>query len=85
MSVKLGESRCQCAGCDRYFTGTSTFDKHRAWGDGGGTVFVGKNRPADFDRRLCLEPTSVGLVQRGNGVWGGPMLTDEQKAERGWS
>lgn len=66
--MKLGEHTCCCAGCGRYFTGTTTFDQHRAWGD-------------DGQARFCLDPADAKLVQRENGAWGGPLLTDEQKAE----
>lgn len=46
-----------CAGCCRTFGGLSGFDSHR------------KN---DGDRRICMNPTEVGLTQSKPGVWSRP-------------
>lgn len=73
MTPKLGEHVCQCGACKRYFTRTSTFDQHRAWHPEDGTDETNR-------RRICLDPETVGLIQRDNGAWGGPPMTDEQKA-----
>ena len=67
---KLGEGTCQCAACGLCFTSTGTFDKHRAW---------------DGDQRICREPRDVGLVLNARGCYGGPPMTDEQKARMGWT
>ena len=69
--MRLTEQRMQCAGCGRYFSGLTNFDKHRA-------------SIPDTDRRICRNPEEVGLVDRG-GYWAGPPMTDEQKAKMGWS
>lgn len=53
-------STSKCTACGEYFSGESSFDKHR--------VGVG-------NRRHCRNPEDVGLVinTRGNGtVWGYP-------------
>ena len=35
-------------------------------------------------RRICREPSQVGLHLRDDGLWGGEPMTDEQKAAAGW-
>jgi len=67
---KLGQSTCECGACHRYFTTTANFDKHRAGEYGGG--------------QYCNDPADVGLVQRANGAWGGPPMSEAQKQARGW-
>lgn len=69
-SVKLTNSKCECAGCGRFFTSTSSFEKHRR--------FI-----AGTDRRECLDPASVKLVDR-DGYWGSPPMTEAQKIAAGF-
>lgn len=67
---KLGQATCECPACHRFFTTTTNFDRHRTGEYGGG--------------RVCLDPAEVGLVLRDNGAWGGPPMTETEKARMGW-
>lgn len=52
---------CQCAGCKRWFTGLTAFDRHH---------------DTDYKRRpavLCRDPADAGLVQQASGRWGLPI------------
>jgi hypothetical protein len=53
-------SACECASCERKFTGLSAFDRHQ---------------DVDYSRRPavhCMEPATAGLVLNARGVWGWP-------------
>lgn len=69
-----GQQKCHCAACHRTFSGLTTFDKHRTYVEGA-------------DRRLCRDDDALAklkITPREDGTYGGPPLTDEQKAARGW-
>lgn len=71
---KLTESKMQCAKCKEYFSGLTNFDKHLVWDD-----------PKAWNRhRVCLDPREVGLEQRGDVFWRGPVLSEAQKEKMGW-
>jgi len=56
--MKVGNSRCQCIGCDEYFNSVSAFDKHRV--------------DALCETRRCLTPKEilrVGLSLNAAGYW----------------
>lgn len=82
---RLGERVCKCAACGEYFTSTANFDRHRSWATDDGTPVVRRGYEHDAQRRVCFYPADIGLVQRENGVWGGPPMTEQQKRERGWA
>jgi hypothetical protein len=56
--MKLGNSRCQCLGCDEYFNSVVAFDKHRV--------------DALCETRRCLTPKELleaGLSVNKTGFW----------------
>jgi hypothetical protein len=56
--MKLGNSRCQCIGCDEYFNSVAAFDKHRVEGI--------------CETRRCMtskELLSSGLTKNKDGFW----------------
>lgn len=56
--MKLGNSRCQCIGCDEYFNSVAAFDKHRV--------------DALCETRRCLTPKELlsnGLTVNKDGFW----------------
>ncbi len=55
--LRPGSSACQCAGCGAYFGGVYGFDLHRV---------------GPLDGRRCADPSAVGLVRDGRGVWRQP-------------
>ena len=55
--MKLGNSRCQCLGCDEYFNSVHAFDLHR------------RGKP---DNRRCLPPEVMirgGMVKNTAEFW----------------
>ena len=62
--IKLGTSRCQCTGCNEYFSSTHAFDKHRT-----GTFA----KPGEWQgTRRCMttaEMLAKGFQLREPGVW----------------
>jgi hypothetical protein len=68
--LRPGSSRCMCATCGQFFSGTSLFDAHRV-----GDYAVG---------RTCMAVAEIeakGYVNRG-GVWGWPGPEDGRQAWR---
>jgi len=65
----LGRAHCAAKGCHRTFSGVSAFDRHRD--------------PNAGEHGACLDPVSVGLVEREGGLWGAPAMTREQ-IEKAW-
>lgn len=55
--MKLGNDRCQCAGCGNYFRSTAAFDKHR-------TGKAGERRCRSTDEMLAR-----GMVRNAGGWW----------------
>lgn len=66
--MRLTGTRCQCAGCKRYFSSTSHFEAHRM-GD------YGVDRRCGTDAELQAK----GLEQT-LGVWYKPMTEDQREA-----
>lgn len=58
-AMKLTGKRCQCAGCERYFTSEAAFNKHRT-----GKFGIG-------ERRCCAEDEmrAKGMIQNARGIW----------------
>jgi hypothetical protein len=59
---------CQCARCERWFTGLTAFDRHQ---------------DVDYSRRpavQCKDPAAAGLVRQESGRWGLPI--DDGTRER---
>lgn len=57
-------SECQCSACGRFFTSPSGFDFHQWWQGRG-----------DKAALVCLEPASIGMVERERAAgptWGLP-------------
>jgi len=56
----------QCASCGETFTSLTGFDRHQDW---------------DYKRRpmlICREPSSIGMIQRNNGMWSIPLDADSR-------
>lgn len=70
---RLSGRMCECAACGRIFSGLTMFDQHRFW--------------ATPQMRSCHG--TVWMRVKGwrlvGGVWRGPAMTEQQKAERGWA
>lgn len=69
-----GQRMCHCAACHRTFSGLTTFDDHRHYLDG-------------TDERGCRDDVWLAehdITPREDGTYGGPPMTAEQKAARGW-
>lgn len=61
--MKLTNHRCQCAECGKYFSRTSSFDKHRTGKYGEG---------AEKSKRRCMtdaEMRAKGMATTSTGVW----------------
>lgn len=72
-----GHRTAHCATCHRTFTGIGPFDLHRS---------------ATGEHGACLDPATLTtadgqprLIQHENGHWGGPGLTDQQRAGLGYA